>query len=128
MFVLNPKCASTSITSALEKLGRFEGQRHTPLSSSPDKSIVACVVRNDEDRLRSAWNKSTPSFETWKNKEEGDEWIAYGDVDIRDVPQHHWFNYVNMFLQFENLQEDWERFCKEVGISTSLKHLNKGLN
>lgn len=126
IFVLNPKCASTSILAALRGVGVNVGQRHTPLSEPPSKPLVACVVRDDESRLRSAWRKSTPSFEAWKAKTEGDPWIAFGETDIRDVPQSTWLRHVNTVLHFDNLADDWRKFCDLAGIGARLLHLNKG--
>ena len=125
VFVLNPKAASTSISTALRGRGVHTHWRHEPLTSKPPHPIVAAVWRDPEDRLRSAWKGGIP-FETWRSQ--SGDWNAYGGIDIRDVDQEHWFKHVNFRLDFSRLHEDWQRFCEMAGLGhIDLPHLNKGL-
>jgi hypothetical protein len=37
-------------------------------------------------------------------------------LDVRRVPQIAWANSCNYIMRFENLEEDYEKFCAHVGI------------
>lgn len=104
----------------------FTRERHELLNRKPPHPIVAAVRRDWPDVLKSAWRRSTSSFERWLSKEEGSPWIVFGKTDIRDADQNAWFEHVNFELRFNHLQEDWQAFCDAVGIKADLPHLNKG--
>ena len=112
VFVLPPKSASTSISAALLDHGVQTLHRHQPLERQPPHPIVAAVVRDHDEMLRSALRRDGP-------------WIAYGKTDIRDVPRGTWMRFVTFPLDFNNLDTDWRRFCDLVGIHVDLPHLNK---
>lgn len=113
VFVLPPKCASSSISVALADHGVRTYERHEPLKTRPPHPIVAVVVRDHADMIRSATRNGARGF------------IAYGGRDIRDISPDTWSRWVNMRLDFCNLSTDWRRFCNAVGIDVPLPHLNK---
>jgi len=117
VFVLPPKCASSSITAALMGHGVHTLHRQEPLRAQPPHPIVAAVVRPFEDMLASALHHDPEA-----------PWVAYGDTDIRDVPRDLWLRFVNFPLAFDNLQADWERFCNSAGFHVDLPHLNRKKN
>lgn len=131
VFVLNPKAASFSIATALAGLGFPLTRSHVYPEQKPEQPIVAAVWRNDEDRLKSAFNavrrkNEGLSFEEWKSGK-GKPFLAFEGADIRKIPQEAWFTHVTYRLRFDKLKEDWRAFLEDARLPiVDLPHMNKG--
>jgi len=114
VFVLPPKCASTSISYALRDVGIHTQQRHEPLLRKPPHPLVAAVVRDYDEMVQSATANGTRQF------------IAYGKQHITALKPDVWLKWVTFPLRFEHLQEDWQSFCTAANLGNiELPHYNK---
>ena len=130
IFVENPKTASTSIRSILERYGGKEhGHQHFGIrefNSIPKKPIRAVVVRNPFDRMVSGYQYATGGGTDFKSWVMGLDWVVAPGVDFKRTPQLHWTCQCNFVIHFEGLQDGISKLFKRIGIpDQELPHLKK---
>lgn len=140
-FLHVPKTAGTSISLTLMEAnmltpcrGRFPMHNSMRDMIDPDfsKPVVTCI-RNPYDRFYSMYkyfiinsSKLKLSFEEFAKyyKEE------YHDTRYYLHTQMYYVTYDDKMIAtdilcFENLEEDWKKFCKKYNLNLKLKHLRK---
>ena len=134
VFIENPKTASTSIQEALSKKAVKAFNRHDNMFNDvviPRKRHRLYVVRNPWDRMVSGFHSNAITdtkhqrlkerFTEWLT---GPTWDVGAGTDFKRTSQLFWGWKTNRLIRFENLEEDFERFCKMLNIKTELKHRN----
>jgi hypothetical protein len=123
-FIMHPRTGTTSLASVFPDSLKRIGTRHSvePEIIEPDWD-VGCVVRNPLDTLVSWYYVSgyRGDFQNWlySRKFEEHMWIPKGL--FFGLP------YANNVLRFENLQEDWNKFCILMGwVAREIPRLNVG--
>ena len=132
LYLANPKTATTSVESVLEKYGLkpFPGRKHMTAGEAKmrvrwfDDLWVFTFRRKEETRLRSFWNsrvkygKMDLTFEEFKSNPE---------VSDRYFAQWKYTKGADFVGTYEHLQTDFNSICDHIGIPrTKLPHLNKG--
>ena len=130
-----PRNASTSIESVSHQFGAFGILKsRVPLSEYrhlEDWRKIFAVIRNPYDRVVSMYHW----FESWSLSFDGFveslvERKGFNDEQLwHTEPQ---YPYVTVdgkvavtLLRFDNLKEEFEKFCETLGMSIELPHLNK---
>ena len=140
VFIHIPKTGGASIRHGVFK-SEYKGPVFAHIPPDWQKYYKFAFIRNPFDRLVSAWKMFTDGMEnTYRIFEIDqslslsdflaivtDESIAYGErrttiaekIRHHTIPQTHPFNCLqeaDFIGRFENLQEDWEKVCQDIGI------------
>lgn len=122
IFLEHPRTASTSMRTALQKIGGKTKSRHT-LFLPERNEMIACTVRNPFDVLVSWWLiiGARYGFKTFK------DFVRRCDNDfmVKQGNLFYFAHHAHFILRFENLQNDLDRMLDRLRLArVQLPHLN----
>lgn len=133
-FVLNPKCASTSIQEVLGPLALRVplGRRHALYDPERGdlRKVIGCVVRNP-------WERMVSGYLYWRERPRAKKELTFEEfvhgrvpgstmycssfmLDFSRTPQCVWAGQATHVVRMETLQEDFCRWCDAAGVSKSI--------
>ena len=142
IFIHADKCAGKSIESTLFGFKEMAGSDHKPLTWHTQEVIEDCfkftIVRNPWDRCVSRWfdyqnrfgglhkgNTIKEYTNYWYQQcHQKQYWNAQSNCSHM-ITDHEGKINMDLILRFENLEEDWKKLQKELGIEKELFHFNK---
>jgi len=141
LFIHIPKTAGTSILSCLND-GKDFKIKHSLLKTYPsailDSFIVFSVIRNPFDRFVSQWLYHTNYDDNFFSKKYGKNFDIFSYFNLVKQIKHETVTWktmseyllngnkkIDFLLRYENLNQDWTNFCKEINYECELNVCKK---
>ena len=114
LFVENPKTASKSVRTMLEKHGGTDiGHNHWNLRNVKEFGSFryrVVMVRNPFDRMVSGFHYATRGVGDFKSWVKGMDYVLAPGIDFKRTSQLHWTCQCNVVLKFEEMDKVIETF------------------
>ena len=132
IFIQNPRTASSSMTAALKPFALLRMPPHLTFEESRsygnDGDFSFVFVRNPWDRLVSAGIFSCFFYKEPPIKENLLRWFL-SNINIMSAPQVRFIvaedDSTPLFIgRYENLEEDFKKACKTMGVTVDLPYVN----